>query len=236
MSFTPDGSRAIREAYLDLYLMAARFLEGHVKPTQVRNLRAAAENGIKKTREQLFRAGIPEEWVNEVQLPVVGLLDESARRCPTPGVADQWQSLQYPLYGHELVGRISFEHLEKLRNDPETPVEVVEVYMRVLALGYQGQYSPHRLDDLKILNEGLRNELNRRMGKLPPLSPHLGSSMGKTETPPVLKPTWIAAIALAAVLTLGMVLTIMLSLEARQAEAQLRSLITGAEDDGGSRP
>lgn len=237
MSFSPEASRAIREAYLDLYLVASRFLEGHVKPAQVRAIRAQTELALKKQRETLFRAGIPEEWVNEVQLPVVGLMDESARRSPTPGVADGWQSLQYPLYGHEIVGRITFEHLEKLRADSDTPLEVLEVYMRCLALGFQGEYAPHRLEDLKILNEGLRNELNRRMGKLPPLSPHLATGSALTEVPHIIRPLWIAGLALGTVLTLGLILTIMLSLDARQAEKQLRLMDSGqAPATGGTPP
>lgn len=237
MSFSPEASRAIREAYLDLYLVASRFLEGHVKPAQVRAIRAQTEAAIKKQRESLFRSGIPEEWVNEVQLPVVGLMDESARRSPTPGVADSWQSLQYPLYGHEIVGRITFEHLEKLRLDTETPIEVLEVYMRCLAMGFQGEYAPHRLEDLKILNEGLRNELNRRFGKLPPLSPHLTTGSALTDMPHIIRPLWIAALALVSVLTLGLVLTITLSLDARQTEKALRTLISGqSEPAGGVSP
>lgn len=229
MSFTADGSRAIRESYLDLYLVAARFLEGHVKPAQVRAIRAQTEASLKKQRDLLFRSGVSEEWVNEVQLPVVGLMDESARRSPTPGVADGWQSLQFPLYGHEIVGRITFENLEKLRANPDTPLEVLEVYMRCLAMGFQGEYAPHRLEDLKILNEGLRNELNRRMGKLPPLSPHLQTGSALTDMPHIIKPGYIAALALGSVLTLGLILTIMLSIDARQAEKSLRALITGQE-------
>lgn len=215
MSLAPQASRAVREAYLDLYLLAARFREGNVKPPQVQRLRQGIEASLNAHRERLFRAGVPEQWVNEIQLPVIGLMDESARRSPTPGVADNWASIQFPFYGHENVGRISFEHLDKLRSDSDTPLEVLEVYMRVLAMGFQGEYAPHRLEDLKILNEGLRNELNRRVGKLPPISPHLERGGAIVETPSILRARWIVALAAGAVLGLAVLLTIMLGTEAR---------------------
>jgi len=225
VSLSSEASEAMRKAYLEIYLLAGYLEDGRIIASMADETRLQTETILQENRAELFRAGVPEKWVNEIELPLVGLIDEAARNSPVTGLKERWRPIQFRKFGHEEVGRVVFDHLKELRMSPDTPVEVLEVYARCISVGFRGIYAVIGEEGLRILEEGLRNELIRRLGTLPALSRHLSSGPDGQDGPRILEPRWIAAIAGALVLLVALGMTAFLSIDANQIEGTLRTML-----------
>ncbi|NJL50919.1 MAG: hypothetical protein HC909_04595, partial [Blastochloris sp.] len=96
---------------------------------------------------------------------LAALLDESAQLSSARDCAETWMArlLQYEHYKHSNLGRDFFDRLEALRQRPDTPLSLLEIYARCLAWGFEGRYREEdRLEDLRVLRDALRAELLHR--------------------------------------------------------------------------
>lgn len=222
MNLSPGAARAIQQGYLEVSLVVASLQAGHVRADQAMAIRAHLEQLLRAERQSLLSSGVAEVWVEAIQMAVVGLIDEAARYAPNRELAHNWESLQFPLYGQENLGVRYFQELSALRANRDTPVEVLEVYARCLALGFKGEYEPDRLSELKIIHEGLRSDILRKLGPPPPLTSHLDPLEKKAGPPPVLGPLWVGVIALSLLALVGVFLTAKLMIDVKSTVTELR--------------
>lgn len=228
------ASHSLRNAYLDLLLLGHQFGTGELNPGLALRCHDYAANRLTRQREDLFSAGVPEIWVNEAQLAVIYYLDEMAKRHPDFGA--QWNDLQLDWYSNLNGGEEFFNHLGALRANQNAPVELVEIFVRCLFLGFQGKYAPDRLSDLKFFTETVCSELRDRTGNLPPLSPHLAQIAQAQQRHPILGWPWIAALGIVLLSVIGLVLTAVLSAEARDTAQQIDDLNPGFHSKGQLAP
>ena len=113
------------------------------------------------------------ESVHEAKYAICALLDEIILSTDSQ-IRDSWerQPLQLRLFGEHLAGEGFFDHLDKLRMQPEKNVEALEVYYYCLLLGFQGKYMLEGLEKLHYLTSQLGQEINAVRGKPAEFSPN----------------------------------------------------------------
>lgn len=81
-------------------------------------------------------------------------------------IRTEWERnpLQLRLFGEHLAGENFFDRLEKLRIDPITNVEALEVFYTVLLLGFQGKYLIEGMERLDYLISRLGQEITHARG------------------------------------------------------------------------
>lgn len=215
--------RSLREAYLDAFLVVGRLSDGQVHAEHAAAIRQRALRDVQQARQSMLADGVPEEWVDAVQGPVVALIDEIARRCTPPGFEEGWSSMQFELYQRETLGREVFADLDKLRANKATPTPVLEIFARCLAYGLTGEYSGEKSKELRDVREGLANELSRRKTTPSPLAPDLFVEQVAEARMPLLPGLWIGVTALGVVMLLGLVLTAKLGSRALEVEEAVRA-------------
>ena len=140
--------------------------------------------------------------------------------------------LQYEHYKHSNLGRDYFDRLEALRQRPDTPLPLLEIYARCLAWGFEGRYrEENRLEDLRVLRDALRAELLHRL----PASP-LCAKMSARSAPPPLAPMFkapsVIGLAASLVLLIGLLLTGLLYFRASATTEALHQLSAAAPNAG----
>ncbi len=228
-----DADSALRSAYADILLLAGWLRDGQVSGARAAAVRAFTEEALRANRRELLRAGLDEDLVADAQLAVVALIDESANGSPVRELAEQWQreTLQYTYYSHNNLGRDFFDRLEYRRGRPDTPLALLEHFVRCLAWGFTGRYrEENRLGDLRVLRETLHNDLIRRLGAPAPLGSPL-DELAKLPPPPVVVAApWVLGIGASLILFCGLVLSMLLYW---QAEDVARALRAGADGESG---
>lgn len=232
-----DADSALRSAYQDILLVAGWLRDGQVSGSRAPAVRAFTEEALRANRRELLRAGLDEDLVADAQLAMIALIDESANGSPVRDLAEQWQreTLQYTYYSHNNLGRDFFDRLEYRRGRPDTPLALLEHFVRCLAWGFTGRYrEENRLADLRVLRETLHNDLNRRLGTPVPLGSPL-DDLAKLPPPPVVVAApWVLGIGTALILVCGLLLSMLLYW---QAEEVARALRAGADSESDpSRP
>jgi type VI secretion system protein ImpK len=117
--------------------------------------------------------GKPMSAIQDCKYAFCALLDEIILNSDFE-IRDEWERnpLQLRLFGEHLAGEGFFEHLEKLRLDPQTHIETLEVYYTCLILGFQGKYLLEGEDKLGYLTARIGQEITSIRGGKPEFAPH----------------------------------------------------------------
>ncbi len=227
MTHSADAAHAIRSAYLDLFWLATRLRSGEVPGHRVLDIRTFAERSLAEHKRALLRADVDDQTIRDAELAIIALLDESAQQSCAHDCAEVWGArlLQLDHFNHSNLGRDFFDRLELLRQRPETPLALLEIYARCLALGFEGRFrKDDKLEDLRVLKDALRTELFHRMERLP-----LNPPQRELAAPPLPPPLFAAhkVLGLAAVMTLlvGTLLTLAIYVRARSTTESLQKLL-----------
>ncbi len=226
MTLHAEAEQALRTSYLELFWLATRLRSGEVPGARTLDVRAFAERTLREQRRALLRADVEDSLVDHAELAVIALLDESAQLSTARDCAEQWMArlLQYEHYQHSNLGRDFFDRLEQLRQRPDTPLPLLEIYARCLAWGFEGRYREEsQLEDLRILRDALRTELLHRLPR-PPLCPHNNELVAPPPAPPLFAAPWVMGLAAALVLAVGVLLTGTLYWNASSTTETLRKL------------
>lgn len=115
----------------------------------------------------------PAEDVFLSKFAYCALVDETMLMTPS-AARDEWERrpLQLELFGEQLAGERFFEHLEKLRSENPTRLQVLEVFHMCLLLGFQGQYVIEGSEKLNYLTGRLGDEIAHIKGKRASFAPH----------------------------------------------------------------
>ena len=117
--------------------------------------------------------GKPMSAIQDCKYAFCALLDEIILNSDFE-IRDEWERnpLQLRLFGEHLAGEGFFEHLEKLRLDPQKNIETLEVYYTCLILGFQGKYLLEGEDKLGYLTARIGQEITSIRGGKPEFAPH----------------------------------------------------------------
>jgi type VI secretion system protein ImpK len=123
--------------------------------------------------KQADNFGKPPELIEHSRYAFCALLDEIVLASGFP-LRDEWarDPLQLRLFREHLAGDGFFARLEKLRNDPATNLEALEVFHACLLLGFQGKYLLDGPEKLALLVNGLGNDLQKIRGGKPEFAPN----------------------------------------------------------------
>lgn len=231
-----EAAHALSAAYRDLFLLAGWMRDGKVQGAQAAAVRAFADETLRTERRALLRAGLDEDLIADAQLAVIALLDESANGASARDFAAEWQreTLQYASYGHNNLGRDFFDRLEYRRQRLDTPLALIELLLRCLAWGFEGRYrQENRLGELGVLRETLEQEQKRRMGMPSPLGTPIEELAKLPPLPPLVRAPWVLGLGASLILLCGLLLSLLLYLQADQVAHHLRADIDG---EAGAKP
>jgi len=226
MTLSAEAAQALRTAYVDLFWLAGRLRAGEVPGHRTLDVRTWADGMVRQERRLLLRSDVDDAIINDAELAVIALLDESAQLSTARDCAEQWMArlLQYDYYKHSNLGRDFFDRLEALRHRPDTPLPLLEIYARCLAWGFEGRYrEENRLDDLRVLRDALRAELLHRLDP-PPLCPPMADRLARPPLAPLFTAPWVLGLGASLVLLIGVILTGFLYLRASATTEALRKL------------
>lgn len=226
MKMSSESAQALRTAYVELFWLAGRLRSGEVPGSRVPDVRHHADAQLRQQRRLLLRADVEEAVIDDAELAVIALLDESAQLSAARDCAEQWMSrlLQYEYYKHSNLGRDFFERLDSLRQRPDTPLPLLELYARALAWGFEGRYREEsRQEDLGVLVDALRAELLHRLPE-PPLCAPLGGRAAPPPLEPLFASPWVLGLGTSLILLIGVVLTALLYYHASSTTSVLRQL------------
>lgn len=225
------NAHALRKAYIDLFLLASRLRSGAVGSAQASEVRDWALKQLKQARAQILGAGFDDEILNDAHLAVAGLLDEAAKGVGGD-FAKQWDpQLQFVLFEHNDAGNKVFDRLDKLVDDPRQPVELLEIYARCLAFGFEGRYKPDKPDKLKSLREDLYKEVQRRLGAPCPWNQEPDHITSAPLAPKILGPLTVAGSALFLLLVIGAGLFVSLKWEGQKVAKKISVIGTARQSD-----
>lgn len=226
MTMSPEAAQMLRTAYVELFWLAGRLRAGEVPGHRTLDARSFAEQTLRQQRRLLLRADVEDAVAHDAELAVIALLDESGQLSAARDCAEQWMArlLQYEHYQHSNLGRDFFERLEVLRQRPDTPLPLLEIFARCLAWGFEGRYrEENRLEDLRVLRDALRAELLHRLPH-PPLCPPMSERSTRPRPAPLLGALWVLGLSSALVLLVGVVLTGLLYARASATTEAIRQL------------
>lgn len=222
-----NATEALRLAYTNLFLLAGRLRSGEVPAARVDTIRGAALSELQEQRRILMRADLDDQSIDDVEMAVIAIVDESAQISPNRDCAEQWlaSSLQYKRYRHTNLGRDFFVRLEVLRARPDTPLALLEIYMRCLTFGFEGKYREEkRIDDLRSLRESLQAELLHRMGTPASLSSPLEAISPPPPPAPIFSGFAVFGLATALVMFVGVLLTALLTINSSSTVSSLHEI------------
>lgn len=224
-----EDARALRTAYGELFVLAGRLRAGEIGRAQPAGLRDWARSQLRQERRRLQRLQLEDAVLEDAQLAVVGLLDEAARSAP-PGFAAGWDPpLQQEYYKSTEAGTQVFERLSQLLDDPQTPVELLELYERCLLFGFHGKYLlGDQAGSLGAKLDELGEEIRRRRPEPPPWAPALIGVSPPPPSPYRIGPLPIAGLLLGLILLVGFTLTLQLRLRSMAVAEELRGAAKAA--------
>src|SRR5438093_8521298 len=117
--------------------------------------------------------GLPKEVLRQAKYAVAAFLDEMVMNSRWPE-KHRWasQMLQYELFGTQVAGVEFFDYLDTVRRKLPLNTDLLEVYYRCLALGFQGQYRLAGREKLKALIEDIKQDLQAKQGEITLFSPN----------------------------------------------------------------
>lgn len=135
--------------------------------------RARMRDALKEIEKIAARRGYSKEHVSKTKFAIVAFLDETILSQND----SQWaaRSLAEELFDTRSAGEQFFEDLQDLRTQPDSRelAEVFEVYYLCLLLGFEGKYATGRKTELRLLQENLRERIERILGRDAEFSPDL---------------------------------------------------------------
>ncbi|HEY0686693.1 MAG TPA: type IVB secretion system protein IcmH/DotU [Steroidobacter sp.] len=194
------------QAAVPLLLLAGR-LRGQIAPADVEGLRRQAMQEIGAFEERARRAQIPPEDLLAARYALCTVVDEAVLNTPW-GAQGGWasQSLLVTFHREASGGEKFFQILERVSNEPQRYLALLELLYVCLALGFEGKY---RLDPQGAarLTE-IRQNLYRRVGGLrdsvePELSPRWKGVEDRRNAVLRFVPLWVVAAACAVILLGG---------------------------------
>src|SRR4051812_26614620 len=97
-----QASQALRLSYVELFVLVGRMRDGEIPSVRAVELREWADGQLKRQRRELMLADVDDAVINDAELAVIALLDESAQNSRSRDFAEPWMrsTLQLEHYRH----------------------------------------------------------------------------------------------------------------------------------------
>lgn len=148
-------------------------LRGGIAPKDVDAFSGRVGSFLANFERQAQAYGKIPVLVSEAKYAFCALIDETVLSTGD-ALAERWSGapLQLQHFGEHLAGEGFFHHLDRLRLDPVTNLEVLEVYYTCLLLGFKGKFLLESQDLLDLLISRLRQEILQAKGGQAAFAPH----------------------------------------------------------------
>jgi type VI secretion system protein ImpK len=191
-------------------LNLAPLLRSPLPPADPATLRTRLLGQLEHYREAARVAGADHSATERAAWALAALLDDIVLNTPW-GAASGWggRSLVASVWSETDAGERFFERLARMQQEPGRHIQVLELFYRCLALGFEGRYRVARTGARGA--EEVRRGVARVLGDLAgpinsSLSPHWVGAALPVRAPATLVPPWVigtAALALLLVLFVG---------------------------------
>lgn len=115
----------------------------------------SARENINQHIEQLrlsLEQSLDTNFVSLILFATVAYIDEEIQRCLLEKGQANWVPLQKDFYGAYNAGNLYFETIDKIIEDPQTPVIVFKVFYFFLKKGFLGKYRDSKTHIAKYLD------------------------------------------------------------------------------------
>ena len=185
-------------------LSLAPLLRGPSPPADPESLRPRLLEELDRYREAARAAGADQVAIEQAAWALAALLDDVVLNTPW-GASSAWshRGLVASLWSETDAGERFFEQLARMQQDPGRHAQVLEMFHRCLAMGFEGRYRVARSADGGT--DGVRRGVARILGDLagpsePTLAPHWQGVALAARPPGAVVPPWVIATAAAALL------------------------------------
>jgi type VI secretion system protein ImpK len=189
------------------------------RPLDAAGFHARLEGLVADFQEQALGLGKPMDAVKEATYAFCALADEVLLATEGP-LREGWERapLQLTRFGEHLAGVGFFFHLDRLRQDPGTWAEALEVFHACLLQGFQGKHYLEPPERLQTLTDRLGQELERVLPPAPGFAPQAIPQDRSITAGRRLPPPWAFG-ALAGGLALALYFAFALSLKGKARAA-----------------
>jgi type VI secretion system protein ImpK len=148
-------------------------LRGGLAPKDIDAFSGRVGSFLANFERQAHAYGKTPVLVSEAKYAFCALIDETVLSTGDT-LAERWSGapLQLQHFGEHLAGEGFFNHLDRLRLDPVTNLEVLEVYFTCLLLGFKGKFLLESQELLDLLISRLRQEILQAKGGQAAFAPH----------------------------------------------------------------
>ncbi len=148
-------------------------LRNRCTPTDADAYRASVRKFLVDFERSSKRQGTAAEDVSLAKFAFCALVDEVVLMSQLRIRAD-WERkpLQLEYFGEQLAGERFFEHLEALRAQGASKVQLLEVFHMCLLMGFQGKYILEGTEKLGYLTSRVGDEIARHKGRTAGFAPH----------------------------------------------------------------
>jgi type VI secretion system protein ImpK len=169
---------ANRLALLYQHILTAivRMQAGKQSLSDLETFRRRIKGALQQAESEAAQAGYDGDTIREASFAVVALLDETILSPKGPS-ADEWQRwpLNIELFGQAIAGDVFFDRLLDIERRPDSPqrIDVLEVYLICLLLGFEGRYAPPLRGEAYRIMDRLRRRIETARGSDYRLAPQL---------------------------------------------------------------
>lgn len=175
-----------------LHLLA--LLRTGASPRSAQDFNKRIDGFLQAFSQAARQQGQADDAIEHARYAFCAVLDEFILSSGLPLRAD-WERmpLQLRLFGEHLAGEGFFERLDRLRLDPADHIDVLEIYLTCLQLGFRGKYLLDDGDRIRYLARTLQQDIERVRGPAGGLTQHWQLPT-RTEAPPRAPlPIWLFA-------------------------------------------
>jgi type VI secretion system protein ImpK len=185
-------------------LNLAPLLRNPVPPADPTGLRSRLLGQLERYREAARVAGADHVTAEQAIWALAALLDDIVLNTPW-GAASGWggRSLVASVWSETDAGERFFERLARMQQEPGRHLQILELFHRCLAMGFEGRYRVARTGarGAEEVRKGVARVLGDLAGPVDPgLSPHWAGAALPARAPATLVPPWVTGIAAVALL------------------------------------
>jgi type VI secretion system protein ImpK len=202
--FAVGGANPLLQAATPLLVLAGR-LRSTLSHPDIGGLRRQALAEIRRFEERARAADVPSETVVAARYALCAALDEAVLSTPW-GMQSEWaaQTLLVQLHREAWGGEKFFDMLERISNDPQRHIDLMELQYACLALGFSGKFQVLERGQARL--DEIQHELFRKIRAFrgtpePELSAHWQGVVDRRN--PVIRyvPWWVVGALALVVLT-----------------------------------
>jgi type VI secretion system protein ImpK len=181
-----QGANRLGLLYQHILTGVVRIQSGQQKIADIETLRRRMKGALDQAEREASLAGYDAASIREASFAVVALLDETISSSKEPSV-NVWQKrpLNIELYGQAIAGDVFFERLHELESRPDSSrlIDVLEVYLLCLLLGFEGRFAPPLRGEAHRIMERLRLRIEAARESDYRLSPPIKIRSGSSASP-----------------------------------------------------